>query len=152
MFNGCIGSRTWVRVWVWVNHQDLPQTKGLVMSKKNSRYVYEEFYFSLVDADGWEYQRFDPSNPQALDNSYEVSMDARNFDYQVFTIHSAVRELTKFVKHHGNFTLGKDFFIKSILCFVFDNNLGGHTDLSQDELEKLKALINPKLIWVDTKI
>ena len=117
------------------------------MSKKNSRYIYEGFHFCLVDADGWEFQKFDPSNPDALGNSYDVSIDAMDFDYQVFTIHSAVRELTKKVKHHGNFTMGKDFFIKSFSGFVFDNNLGVHTDLGRDELEEIKALINPKLIW-----
>lgn len=122
------------------------------MSKVNSRYTYEDFNFVLVDTEGYEYSRFDPSDPTAIGGSFEVSIEAMNFDYQTFTIHSAVRELTRFVKHHGNFTLGKDFFIKSIQVSVFDDYLGGHTDLSKDKVQELLSLINPKLIWVDTKI
>ena len=152
MFNGCIGSRTWVRVWVWVNHQDLPQTKGLVMSKKNSRYSYQDFHFILVDDEGYDYQRFDPKDPYGIGGNFQVSIDAMDFHYQTFTIHSAVRELTKFVKHHGNFTMGKDFFIKSLEVSVFDNQNCVHTDLQNDKVQELLALINPKLIWVDTKI
>ena len=122
------------------------------MSKKNSRYSYQDFHFILVDAEGYEYQRFDPTDPYGIGGNFEVSIDAMDFDYQTFTIHSAVRELTKFVKHHGNFTMGKDFFIKTLEITVFDKSLMGHTNLGREELEELKALINPKLIWVDTKI
>jgi len=122
------------------------------MSKKNSKYSYHDFHFSLVDANGYEYPMFNPNDPYGLDGYYQVSMSAMDFDYKVFTIHSAVRELTKFVKHHGNFTMGKDFFIKSLEVTAFHNQKGFYTDLNRDELQAIKALINPKLIWVDTEI
>ena len=152
MLNSCIGSRTWVRVWVWVNHQGLPQTKGLVMSKKNSRYSYGDFHFSLVDAKGSEYPIFDPSDPYGIGGTYDVCIDTWQYDYQNFTIHSAVRELKRIVKQHGNSALGKDFFIKSLQVSVFDNQNCVHTDLSNDKVQELLALVNPNLFWVDNKI
>jgi hypothetical protein len=126
-----------------------PNERASEMSKENSKYEYSDFYFLLVDANGYDYQVFDPNSQDGLGGNYEVAISASDFDYQVFTIHSAVRELTKFVKHHGNFTMGKDFFIKTLEITVFNRSLMGHTNLGREELENLKALINPKLIWTE---
>lgn len=109
---------------------------------KSSRYLYQEFYFYLIDANGYECEPFGEFG------NYEVSIDAMNYEYQVFTIHSAVKELTKFVKRHGNFTMGKDFFIKKFNVSVFDNQECVETDLPNERIEELKNLISPKLIWV----
>ena len=122
------------------------------MSKLNSRYVYTDFYFYLVDSKGSAYPMFDPSDPYGIGGTYEIAISAFQYDYQTFTIHSAVRELKRIVNHHGNFSLGKDFFIKSLQVSVYDDHLCGHTDLSNDKVQELWALVNPKLIWVDTKI
>ncbi len=134
---------------IWASHRDLPQTKGLAMSKKNLRYDYTDFEFQLVDAYGYEYPVFNPNNPDTCDGSYVVAISAWDFDYQTFTIHSAVRELTKLVKRHGNFTMGKDFFIKSFSVTVFDKSIMQHTDLSSEKILELLDLINPKLLWVN---
>lgn len=122
------------------------------MSKKNSRYSYGNFHFFLVDAKGSEYPAFDSSDPYGIGGTYDVSIDAWQYDYQTFTIHSAVRELKRIVKQYGNSTLGKDFFIKSLQVSVFDNQNCVHTDLPNGKVQELLALVNPKLIWVDTEI
>lgn len=134
---------------IWASHRDLPQTKGLVMSKKNSRYEYTDFEFQLVDANGYEYEPFNPNSPETCGADYVVTISAMDFDYQNFTVHSAVRELTKLVKRHGNFAMGKDFFIKSCGVTVFDKSIMQHTDLPNEKVLELLDLINPKLLWVN---
>jgi hypothetical protein len=52
------------------------------MSKKNSRYSYGDFHFSLVDAKGSEYPVFDPSDPYGIGGTYDVCIDTWQYDYQ----------------------------------------------------------------------